>query len=147
MMHQQYQLVSPLLPATEAGGGKGGKGGQGCGSVAPSLDVFSYPSDMMHMASILPGADGEPSECTTGQGAFCGPNDASTFSADVAGWDFVSPEPAVTGARLWQRVRTRLDTLARTQGMSRCKLLVYVLLTLAAHPSSRFLHFGGEPCE
>ena len=94
MMHQQCQLVSPLLPAMEAGGGKGGKGGKGCGSVAPSLDVFSYPSDMMHMASILPGADGEPSECTTGQGAFCGPNDASTFSADVAGWDFVSPEPA-----------------------------------------------------
>ena len=61
------------------------------------------------------------------------------LSADLAGWDFVSPGPASTGARLWQRVRTRLDLLARTQGMSRCELLVYVLLTLAAHPSSRLL--------
>jgi hypothetical protein len=91
---------------------------------------------------LLHRAQGEPSEAerTTGErGAFRGPSRASALSADLAGWDFVSPGPASTGARLWQRVRTRLDLLARTQGMSRCELLVYVLLTLAAHPSSRLL--------
>ena len=94
---------------------------------------------------LLHRAEGEPSEAertAAERGAFRGPNRASALSADLvdlAGWDFVSPEPAGTGARLWQRVRTRLDMLARTQGMSRCELLVYVLLTLAAHPSSRLL--------
>ena len=129
--------------------GTGGTGGKGGGGVAPppSLDVFAYPSDMMHMASILPSADGQPPEGgttdrTTGQlgAGFCGPHGASAFSADVAGWDFVSHAPAVTGARLWQRVRTRLDLLARTQGMSRRELLIYVLLTLAAHPTCTQLH-------
>ena len=133
----------------EAGGakrgkrGKGGTGGEGGVVPPPSLDVFAYPSDMMHMASILPSADGQPPEGgRTGQlgAGFCGPHGASAFSADVAGWDFVSHAPAVTGARLWQRVRTRLDLLARTQGMSRRELLIYVLLTLAAHPTCTQLH-------
>ena len=124
-------------------GGTGGTGGKGGVAPPPSLDVFAYPSDMMHMASILPSADGQPPEGgTMGQlgACFCGPHGVSAFSADVAGWDFVSHAPAVTGARLWQRVRTRLDLLARTQGMSRRELLIYVLLTLAAHPTCTQLH-------
>ena len=33
-------------------------------------------------------------------------------------------------------MRTRVDMLARVQGMSRCELLIYVLLTLAAHAAT-----------
>ena len=207
------QLASPLLPSRRVdgksggknggkGGGKsggkngGGKGGDGDGDDGGalerlgSLDVFSYPSNMMHMASILPPADGRggrgggggggggpalyPDDDALdgddgggdygggggaeGGGGFADGLDLSDLSssapsgagggaagaagaafafgdATIADWDFMSPETRL-GARLWQRVRRRVDMLARMQGMSRAGLLIYVLLTLAAHAAT-----------
>ena len=207
------QLASPLLPSRRVdgksggksggknggkSGGKngGGKGGDGDGDDGGalerlgSLDVFSYPSNMMHMASILPPADGRggrgggggggggpalyPDDDALdgddgggdygggggaeGGGGFADGLDLSDLSssaprcagggaagaagaafafgdATIADWDFMSPETRL-GARLWQRVRRRVDMLARMQGMSRAGLLIYVLLTLAAHAAT-----------
>ena len=139
------QLASPLLPAVtkHAKGGGRGRGVAAGGGGPEALDVFSYPSNMMHMESILPRADGEAAGAdgtspADGGGATHASPAASGApgSAAIADWDFVSPEPQATGARLWQRVRTRVDMLARVQGMSRCELLIYVLLTLAAHAAT-----------
>ena len=97
---------------------------------------------MMHMASILPKADGATDVLRDAPAASADASPpaggaASLFDWDAAveDWDFIGPETSVgtKGAKLWGRVRSRVDMLARMQGMSRAELLIYVLLTLAAH--------------
>ena len=51
-------------------------------------------------------------------------------AAEIQGWDFVAE---TTGARLWARARSRVSQLARLHGMSRMELLVFTILTVAAH--------------
>lgn len=51
----------------------------------------------------------------------------------VAGWDYDGATGGSRGARLWSRIRCRLDQLARLQGLSRLEFLIFVLLTLAAN--------------
>ena len=51
-------------------------------------------------------------------------------AAEIQGWDFVAE---TAGARLWARARSRVSQLARLHGMSRMELLVFTILTVAAH--------------
>ena len=108
------QVPSPLLPrhlAQRAGG--------------PSLDVFAYPS-VLPPDSAFPSGDAAEAGTTAGRGP-----------AGFAGWDYVAGEgEGSKGERLWRRVRSRVDDLARLQGLSRHEFLIAVLLTLSANAAT-----------
>jgi hypothetical protein len=122
------QVPSPLLPrlwqqrgGSRRAGGRGEGGEQG-GAEGGRLDVFAYPS-MLPSEPEAPASAGR----TRGYGEQSG----------LADWDYVMGEgEGSKGARLWSRIRARIDQLARLQELSRHEFLVYLMMTLAANAAT-----------
>ena len=90
---------------------------------AAEHDVFDYPSVLHWQAGGGPQAPIRDLDGDTGGG--------------LADWDYVMGEgEGSKGARLWRRVRARLDQLSRLQGVSRHDFLVSLLMTLAANAAT-----------
>ena len=136
------QIPSPLLPSVQEGGIPGDEdasGGnsakRGAGGAATNengghgeLDVFAYPS-------ILASSSGDP---LSSRRSSLGPLIPRVVSmGGLDGWDYVAGAGEGRGERLWRHIRSRIDQLARLQGLSRAQFLTCLLLKLAGASSNR----------
>ena len=117
------------------------------------IDVFAYPSVLAHAAqpaarppaAAMAAADAADATDAAGAAASTGGENATSafdpllgMSAPAEprgldGWEYVRDEgPGSRGARLWRRVRARIDLMARLNNLSRHSFLICVALTLAA---------------
>ena len=126
------QVPSPLLPRRRSSANRASL--PASASAPRALDVFAYPSMLSADAdgtggAHAAGADAEALLAGEGGGREGG----------LAGWDYVagdSRREGSRGARLWRRVRARVDQLAKLQKLSRHEFLICLALTLAANAAT-----------
>ena len=100
----------------------------------PGLDVFAYPSLLGHADGVPPQPPSLAMPHTFGGVVH---STVGNEPMDLANWEYVADEGAGSrGARLWRRVRARIDQLARLNDLSRHSFLICVALHLAAQDAT-----------